>query len=184
MLTTLYRIARRLTAEPADAEDLVHDAYLKGFRAAAAVDLDDAAGCHAWMIRILINTARDRHRRDRRWSWLTPISIDAAPEALTTLPLADADPEAEAERSQFRVQAEAAIRALPPEVREVVVLMLIEGFSHRETADVLEIPEGTAASRLARGRRLLRTRLAAFAADARDEASDDVGGMVRRSTSR
>lgn len=165
LLPTLYRIARRLSREPADAEDIVHDAYLKAFRAAASVNLDDTDGCRAWLTRIVINTARDRQRRDRRWSWLTPISVDDAGDDSTSADLSAANPETEAQQAEFRARAHAAILALPPEVGEVVVLALIEGFSQRETGEILDIPEGTVASRLARGRRLLRDRLAAFASD-------------------
>ena len=65
-LPQLYRIARRLTSQQADAEDLVHDTYLKAFRAADQVRLNSADDCRAWLTRILINTFRDQYRRRLR----------------------------------------------------------------------------------------------------------------------
>jgi RNA polymerase sigma-70 factor (ECF subfamily) len=65
-LPQLYRIARRLTSQQADAEDLVHDTYLKAFQAADRVRLDSADDCRAWLTRILVNTFRDQYRQRLR----------------------------------------------------------------------------------------------------------------------
>lgn len=157
-LAPLYRAARRLVREPADAEDLVHDTYVKAFQAISRAELNDDEACRKWLYRVLINTFRDRWRRDQRSPEVPGLALveDGPAEAAATTP----DPERSAIGSEFKADAEEALLALPDDIREVAVLFFVEGLSHREIAEIASIPEGTAMSRLARGRRLLQSRLA------------------------
>lgn len=157
-LGLLYRAARHLVREPADAEDLVHDAYVKAFQAVSAAELSDDEACRKWLYRVLMNTFRDQWRRDRRSPEISGLAlVEGGPgEAAATTP----DPECAAVGTEFKADAEAALLALPDDVRIVAVLFFVEGLSHREIAEIAAIPEGTAMSRLARGRRLLQDRLA------------------------
>jgi len=157
-LPQLYRIARRLTSQQADAEDLVHDTYLKALQAADRARLDTAEDCRAWLTRILINTFRDQYRHRRR----SPI-ISSAGEGMGELIELGVSPEpGPAERvegKQFAEAAQTAIMDLPPELRLIVALFLIEGLSYEQTAERMAVPVGTVMSRLWRARRLLRQKL-------------------------
>ena len=161
-LGQLYRIARRLVREPADAEDLVHDTYVKAFKAISRTELEDEQACRRWLYRILINAFRDRCRHDRRSPEVSGLSIIDDQTADTTLTAVSetVDPETEAAGGEFVADAQNAILALPADLRTVVVLFFIEGLSHKEIADVVAIPPGTAMTRLSRGRRLLQQSLA------------------------
>jgi RNA polymerase sigma-70 factor (ECF subfamily) len=162
LLATLYRTARRLAGQPADAEDLVHDAYLKAFQAFPAMDLPDEAACRAWLLRIMINTYRDRYRRRVRAAVLVGSGcLDDADGA--TLPCPDPGPDRHLEQKRFAQAADAAIARLPSEVRLVVVPFFVEQLSCREIAEIAQCPLGTVMSRLWRGRRLLREALRAYA---------------------
>jgi RNA polymerase sigma-70 factor (ECF subfamily) len=168
-LGALYRAARRLTAHPADAEDLVHDTYIKAFTAYGTADLRDEAACRAWLFRIMTNTYRDRYRRMARspevaWSPLLE-EIDGCMWSSR-----EPGPEARLDYKRFVQAADVAIASLPVEVRLVVVLFFVEELSYREIAEIAQCPVGTVMSRLWRGRRMLRQQLRAYGEPA--EASD------------
>jgi RNA polymerase sigma-70 factor (ECF subfamily) len=158
LLAALHRAARRLSAQPADAEDLVHDTYVKAFQAFPTVELRDDAACRAWLLRIMTNTYRDRCRREAR-----------SPEVAGSVDLDRLDgasrepgPDRLVESKCFAEAADAAIACLPPEVRLVVVLFFIEQLSYREIGEIAQCPTGTVMSRLWRGRRFLRQTLRAY----------------------
>ena len=157
-LPQLYRIARRLTSQQADAEDLVHDTYLKAFQAADRVRLDSADDCRAWLTRILVNTFRDEYRQRLR----SPF-ISAAGDGMAKLIEFRASPEpGPAERiegKRFAEAAQAAMLELPPELRLIVALFLVDGLTYEQIAERMAVPVGTVMSRLWRARRLLRHRL-------------------------
>ncbi len=160
-LTALYRAALRLTGHAADAEDLVHDTYIKAFKACRTADLRDEAGCRAWLFRIMTNTYRDHYRRLARspevaWS---PHLEEMEGFALYSH---EPGPDTQLEHKRFAQAADAAIACLPPEVRLVVVLFFVEELSYREIAEIAQCPIGTVMSRLWRGRRMLRQQLRAY----------------------
>jgi RNA polymerase sigma-70 factor (ECF subfamily) len=76
LLPALYRTACRLTRDPAEAEDLVHDAYLKAYQAFPKADLASTEACRAWLWRILVNTYRDRYRRRQRSPEVPAAGVD------------------------------------------------------------------------------------------------------------
>jgi RNA polymerase sigma-70 factor, ECF subfamily len=145
LLPRLRRFARSLAGNMSDADDLVQIAIERAL--ARADQLRDGAPLAGWMFGILrhawIDEARARTRRNRVF----------APEELGAQV---ADPNS-AHAEVLPVQQ--AMGRLPDEQREVVSLVLIEGLSYREAADIVGVPVGTVTSRLARGREALQTLL-------------------------
>lgn len=158
-LDSLYRTALRLTRDPADAEDLVQDTYLKAFRAADR--FAPGTNLRAWLFTILHNTARNRARDRARdavdvdselveRSADTRVAAGGSPfETPETLLLQDA----------LTPELREAVDELPAAFRQAVWLRDVEEFSYAEIAAMLEIPIGTVMSRISRGRRLLFERL-------------------------
>jgi RNA polymerase sigma-70 factor (ECF subfamily) len=152
-LDSLYRTARRLTREQADAEDLVQETFLKAFR--AADQFQPGTNLRAWLFTILHNTARNRARDRAR----DTVSIDSeAVERAADQPAPGAPvetPETLLLQAALAPDIQAAIDDLPDSYREAVWLRDVEEFSYSEIAAMLEIPAGTVMSRISRGRRML-----------------------------
>jgi RNA polymerase sigma-70 factor, ECF subfamily len=176
-MDALYRAALRMTGNPADAEDLVQDTYLKATR---SVDrYHEGAGTRAWLFRILTNAYIDRYRQRMRAPEVVELTDDRG---LYDLFLESRDPsppssavdssagaswnDADLEdflRTFVSDEVKAALESLPPAFRLVLILRDVEGFSYREIADMLGVPVGTVMSRLFRARRALQARLAQYA---------------------
>ncbi|HPF62044.1 MAG: sigma-70 family RNA polymerase sigma factor [Gemmatimonadetes bacterium] len=157
-LDLLYRVALRLTGDPAAAEDLVQDTMLKALRAWGS--FRPGSNARAWLVTILrnqfINTWRKRTRRP------TAIDLEAIPE------LGDEDnpdPEGQFFASLVDDEVTRALDALPEEFRDVVLLSDLEGLPYQEVAEALEIPIGTVKSRLFRARRILQGQLRRYAVE-------------------
>lgn len=152
MLPRLRRFARVLRPQDADAQDLVQQtveralASRKGFRASTRLD--------SWAFTIMRRIAIDEGRKSQRWSRVVSPEDDKTPQ---TLDPAQAD---EGLRTDA-LAARDAIHALPDDQRQAVALVLIEGLSYAEAAQVLGVPAGTLTSRLVRGRQALVEVLAA-----------------------
>jgi RNA polymerase sigma-70 factor, ECF subfamily len=170
----LYNLARHLTRNAADAEDLVQETYTRAVRAwgerDAGASLTASGSLAAWLFRILRNAWLDRWRRDRR----SPVDADGdAANAADAAP-ADAggdawlrgDFELERMRGLVAEEIEAALATLSEDAR-MVVLLDLEGFTETEVAHVLGCAVGTVKSRLSRARAALRTRLADYAMENR-----------------
>ena len=155
-LDRLYGTALRLTGNPADAEDLVQETYLKAFRFAHR--FEPGTNLRAWLFTILHNTARNR-RRDAARDMSKPDS-DAVDRAAAR-PGQDATPEELLLRDTLDADLQAAVDSLPPAFREAVWLRDVEELAYADIARVLDVPIGTVMSRISRGRRLLYTRLTA-----------------------
>lgn len=155
-LDALYATALRLTRNPADAQDLVQDTYLKAFR--AANQFERGTNLKAWLYTILHNTFRNR-RRDQAREMVTADSetVDHA----AALPGRDETPEQILLRETLDADLQAALDSLPPVFREAVWLRDVDEFAYAEIARMLGVPIGTVMSRIARGRRLLYDRLTA-----------------------
>lgn len=155
-LDPLFSTAMRLCqGREADAEDLLQDTALKAFQ--AFDQLRDPAAAKAWLFTILTRTHLNHVRTQRRRAELlegdlTDVAFEQALADWVPLPT----PEAEFAQTQLRERVVEAIDALDPTLREVVWLVDVEGFHQREVARMLEVPEGTVASRLFRARRALR----------------------------
>ena len=162
-LDSLYRTALRLTRDPADAEDLVQDTYLKAFRAAGR--FEPGTNLRAWLFTILHNSVRNRARdRARGRVIIDSETVERATDAragFTPGAGPGETPETLLLRETLTPDLQAAIDALPDAFRQAVWLRDVEEFSYTEIADMLSIPIGTVMSRISRGRRLLFDRLTA-----------------------
>lgn len=141
----LRRFAFSLSRDAADADDLVQDAAMRML--ASASHWEPGTRFDSWMFRVArnlwIDTVRSRGRRQAR---------HAPAELGETIGI---DPRPGIEASLDLATAMAAMQRLPEEQREIVSLVLIEGFGYREAAEILDLPIGTVSSRLARGRTAL-----------------------------
>ncbi|GAB3394246.1 RNA polymerase sigma factor [Amycolatopsis echigonensis] len=154
-IDVLYRVARSLTGQPADAEDLVQDTLLRAFR---AIDRFDGQHPRAWLLTILRNAEHNRHRRAR------PDLLADPDDALARLD-AGRDPAPSPEQAivdeRFEIEVERAFAALPDKHREVVALVDVHGLGYADAADALGVPVGTVMSRLHRARKRIRDHLQA-----------------------
>jgi len=176
-LDSLYRTSMRLTRNPADAEDLVQETYLKAFRAADR--FEPGTNLRAWLFTILHNTARNRARDHARDS--VTIDSETVERAADTLSGFNAGagpvetPETLLIRNTLAPDLQAAIDALPDRFRQAVWLRDVEEFSYAEISEMLSIPIGTVMSRISRGRHLLYDWLTAE----RDVAGAHAGSVSR-----
>lgn len=153
-LETLYRVALAITGDHAEAEDLVQDTVVRAF---AAVDRFDGGHPRAWLLTILRNTHINRHRRRRPSLLADPADINGFAEPAST----ETGPEPAAMAAVFDESVETAFESLGDDQRAVIALVDVDGLSYQEAADVLDIPVGTVMSRLHRGRKKVRRKLAA-----------------------
>ena len=153
----LYRTARSILKDDAEAEDALQEAYLRAFRAIGNFRGD--AKLSTWLVRIVANEALARLRKRARAAQAIPIThcgvdLEAAEEHMNeSLP---EQPEHAALRAQTRRLLEAKIDQLPDAFRTVFVLRAVEELSVEETAAALDIPEATVRTRFFRARSQLR----------------------------
>jgi RNA polymerase sigma-70 factor (ECF subfamily) len=157
----LYRVARSIVRDGADAEDVLQEAYLHAFQALASFRGDSSLA--TWLTRIVFNEALQRVRRhtDLPVSQIEPPNQAAShviPFPSNGTPVAD--PERAMAQRQLCQLVERAIDALPQEFRTVLVARVVEGMSVAETAALLGIRPETVKTRLHRARRMLRATLA------------------------
>ena len=136
-------LALNMLGNAADAEDAVQEAFLRAYRGRQG--FREGSALFTWVTRILINTCYDvgRGRLKRRGE--APLEEEAA--GATPVPPSD---------QPLRLTLETAVRKLSPIYREVFLLFEVEGYTHREVAEILSIPEGTSKARLFEARRQLR----------------------------
>lgn len=144
LLPRLRRFAYSLCRSPSEADDLVQQAAERALR--SRDQWQEGTRLDSWCYRILRNLWIDAGRIQSR-----RIKREAPAEEAIDLP----DPSATADTKLELSQAMAALQRLPAEQREVVSLILIEGFGYREAAEMLDLPIGTISSRLVRGRTAL-----------------------------
>jgi RNA polymerase sigma-70 factor (ECF subfamily) len=164
-MSALYTAALRMTRNPADAEDLVQETYLKAYRGFGG--FQEGTNLKAWLYRILTNTFINSYRSKKR----RPDERDIEDiedlylyRRLGGLAGATAGRSAEDEVLEHITETEVkeAIESLPEQFRMAVLLGDVEGFSYKEIAEILDIPIGTVMSRLHRGRKALQKKLYDF----------------------
>ncbi len=159
---TLYRTARAILRDDAEAEDALQVSYLNAYRAFGG--FRGQSRLSTWLTRIVVNEALTRARKRGRESAVIPIDSSTRDEGDTMADPADQNmqdqPERAAIRKQSRALIERKIDALPDAFRTVFVLRAVEELSVEETAICLEIPEATVRTRFFRARALLRESLA------------------------
>jgi RNA polymerase sigma-70 factor, ECF subfamily len=159
-LDALYAFAVRLTHTTHDAEDLVSDTILRALERWEQYQL--ATNVRAWLFTILYRLFINRRRRLSS----RDVSLDGEDGTPRYEPVSDADPEQSYYDSFVDEEITRAIDALPRHYRLAVVLSDVHGCTYAEIADILGVPEGTAKSRLFRGRRLLQKKLMRYAVEA------------------
>ena len=153
-LNQLYVAARRLTGNPADADDIVQETYELAFQHYG--ELRSLAHCRPWLYRILHRQFVTRYRRQRSGPQLVLIDGGADDGEIAT-PHVPFDDDLLERLSLQEVRN--AIESLPADLRVAVTLCDIEGFSYAEIADITETPVGTVRSRIARARAKLMRKL-------------------------
>jgi len=170
----LYSAAMRMARNPADAEDLVQEAYTKAF--SAFHQYKPGTNLKAWLYRILTNTYINLYRKRQR----EPLQSNsdtiedwqlARAESHTSSGLRSAEAEALDHLPDSDVKR--ALQAIPEEFRLAVYFADVEGFAYKEISDIMNTPIGTVMSRLHRGRKMLRDMLADYAAERGFKAAPD-----------
>ena len=147
-LGSAYNLAKWLTRNREDAEDVVQESFLRAFSGFEGLRGDDAK---AWLLTIVRNTCLTWLKRNRNAAAMIGLEEqvhdpnDPSP-----------DPEEMLLISSDREQVKRALEQLPFEFRDVIVLRELEGFSYKEIATTVGVPLGTVMSRLSRGREWLR----------------------------
>jgi len=151
-LNDLFRTAVHILVDRAQAEDAVQEVYLQAWKSFA--NFEQGTNCRAWLFGILFNCIRHQRRKLFRFPPLKPneefleTNLAGTPEI----------PEKLSDRDML-----AALDAIPAEYRTVVLLVDVEEFTYKEAAEIVSIPIGTVMSRVSRGRKMLRDRLAQVA---------------------
>ena len=155
----LYRVARGIVKDDAEAEDVMQQAYVNAY-----THLDqfaDRAKFSTWLTRITVYEALGRLRRRGRLMEIDAMSETGDPRAV--LASRDQDPEQEAMTGELRVALERSLDSIPQIYRTAFVLREVEGLSTAETAECLDTSEDVVKTRLHRARALLRRELMARA---------------------
>jgi RNA polymerase sigma-70 factor (ECF subfamily) len=160
----LYNYALRMTSNPADADDLVQETFLKAYR--FWDKYEKGTNIKAWLFRIMKNSFINRYRRESK----EPDTVDYEEvqnfyNTIRNDVTESNDPHESAFGHLLDDDVAEAVSSLPEDFRTVVILCDIEGLTYEEIAEFLAVPLGTVRSRLHRGRSLLRANLRGYAKD-------------------
>jgi RNA polymerase sigma-70 factor (ECF subfamily) len=149
-LEALLRTAVRISGDRARAEDAVQETYLRAWRSFRTYQPD--TNCRAWLFRILLNVLKKAAGKKRHDPLAEAEEVEGSNKVIPLFPDVEGG---------NRQDILAAVSHLTPEFRDVLWLVVVEGFPYKETAQMLDIPMGTVMSRLYRARRELRRWLTA-----------------------
>lgn len=161
-MNLLYNYGLRMTGNPADADDLVQETYLKAFR--FWDKYEKGTNIKAWLFRIMKNSYINRYRKESKEP--DTVDYDEVKNFYNTIKHESADTNDLEERIYGNLLADEVakgLESLPDDFRTVVILCDIEGLTYEEIAEFVEIPIGTVRSRLHRGRKMLRGKLFDYA---------------------
>ena len=156
----LFRVARSMLKDEAEAEDALLEAYIQAYRKMA--DFRGDAEMGTWLTRIVINQALMQLRRRRRERIVVPFNSQGSDHVAQDVDVADVRAESPSDitlRAEVRRMIERRIDELPVAFRTVFVMREVEEMTVHETAECLGIPEATVRTRLFRARALLRESL-------------------------
>ena len=162
----LFSTALRMTRNLADAEDLVQETYIKGWRSFSTFQV--GTNLRAWLFRIMTNTYINKYNAAKRKG--TEVELDDVEELFLYKRLGSIDQSklsSSAEDQMLNLftddEVKNALESLPEDFRIPVLLSDVDGFSYKEIAEMLEIPMGTVMSRLHRGRKIMQKMLYEYA---------------------
>ena len=153
----LYNFLLNYTGDPAEAEDVAQEAFVKAL--AKLSQFEQRSTFFTWLCRIAINELNNRRRKSRPVSGVLGGREEQRGPGVVE-PMAEESPEDVVSAGEIRERVRRAIQQLPEEFRLAVTLVDLGQMSYREAAEVMNVPEGTVKSRLARGRRILQELLA------------------------
>jgi RNA polymerase sigma-70 factor (ECF subfamily) len=159
-LSALFRVAMWLVRERAEAEDLVQDTFMQALQSFHR--FEKGTNCRAWLIRVMFHINSNRRRAKARLHLVS----DTDDRIAETIAFDPPMPQGLTEEEVLR-----ALRSLPRQFEEVVLLSDIEDMTYKEIAKTLGVPIGTVMSRLHRGRKMMRAELASYA------SSRGIGGQ-------
>jgi RNA polymerase sigma-70 factor (ECF subfamily) len=164
----LFSTALRMTRNRSDAEDLVQETYIKGWRSFHT--FQEGTNLRAWLFRIMTNTYINKYNAQKRKG--TEVELDDIEELFLYKRLGSIDQSqlsSSAEDQMLELftddEVKTALESLPEDFRIPVLLSDVDGFSYKEIAEMLEIPIGTVMSRLHRGRKAMQKMLYEYARD-------------------
>ena len=164
----LFSTALRMTRNRSDAEDLVQETYIKGWRSFHT--FQEGTNLRAWLFRIMTNTYINKYNAQKRKG--TEVELDDVEELFLYKRLGSIDQSqlsSSAEDQMLElftdVEVKSALEELPEDFRIPVLLSDVDGFSYKEISEMLEIPIGTVMSRLHRGRKAMQKMLYEYARD-------------------
>ena len=162
----LFSTALRMTRSRSDAEDLVQETYIKGWRSFHT--FQEGTNLRAWLFRIMTNTYINKYNAQKRKG--TEVELDDVEELFLYKRLGSIDQSqlsSSAEDQMLELftddEVKSALEELPEDFRIPVLLSDVDGFSYKEISEMLEIPIGTVMSRLHRGRKAMQKMLYEYA---------------------
>jgi RNA polymerase sigma-70 factor (ECF subfamily) len=162
----LFSTALRMTRNRSDAEDLVQETYIKGWRSFHT--FEDGTNLRAWLFRIMTNTYINKYNAKKRKG--TEVELDDVEELFLYKRLGSIDQSQLSNSAEDQMlelftddEVKGALESLPEDFRIPVLLSDVDGFSYKEIAEMLEIPMGTVMSRLHRGRKAMQKMLYEYA---------------------
>lgn len=159
-INAAYNLARWLTHDHAEAEDIVQEAYLRAFK---FFDGFHGENGRVWLLSIVRNTFYTWYQQNKVQNQNTLFEEDLHGSNTETFKSEDDNPERILIQKDSQRILYSALRALPIEFREVMVMRELESLSYKQIAEIVQIPMGTVMSRLGRGRKQLATILATSA---------------------